>query len=506
MATHYGALAQHVLDLVGGPDNINSVYHCQTRLRFTLRDETKAQADTLTSTDGVVSALSSGGVFQVVIGMHVKDVYDEIENLLPQSDGAQEDGADSAGKRGTVETVLDVVAGTFQQIVPPLVAAGMTKGLHALLLLTGIVAEESAISVVLGLIADGILYLLPVLVAFAAAGKLRCNRFIAAASAGVLLGAGWLVDYPTGSSLVGASLVTVALMVIAQTYLERLLNKFFPTSLRLAFVPMTTVVVMCSLGLTVFDTIGRLADTYLAIGFEALATRAAWIPAVIIGAFLPLMVMRGLHQAVATLAVLQVALIGIESIFGPGALVSNFAQATAATVVAFRSKDRGLLKLSSAGFVGGITEPILYGVNLPKRYPLIAAMIGGAAGGLYVGLTQTHQIGFGTSSLPSLLLYLNAETPASFYNILIALGIAMSITAALTVVLALRHEKSTAVEPASTLAPAAVVAESTEPPPQTGNESVFFSPCLGAAPCSRRCRRSSLLHRRDGTGRRDQAH
>ncbi|MCB0883343.1 MAG: PTS glucose transporter subunit IIA [Propionibacteriaceae bacterium] len=360
MPTSHTELGKRVIELVGGPDNVRSVYHCQTRLRFTLCEDNRADAEALNGTDGVVSALSSGGVFQVVIGMHVKEIYDQIEAILPQTNQPSKGTSDPAAKRGVKEVFLDVVSGTFQQVAPPLVAAGMIIGLQALLLLTGIIEVSSPVSAVLSLIGNGIFYLLPVLVAFAAADKLECNRLVAAASAAVLLYASWAseqgqvdvprwtADYQAEPFLVGASLTTVVLMVVSQAYVERFLNKVVPASLRLALVPMLTVVVVAGLGITAFAAAGSFVDTYLVVFLRFLATTAAWLPAMLIGAFLPLLVMRGLHQAVAACAVLQIALIGVDSFFGPGALVSNFAQATAAGVMALRSRDRALLPLAVA--------------------------------------------------------------------------------------------------------------------------------------------------------------
>ncbi len=157
------------------------------------------------------------------------------------------------------------------------------------------------------------------------------------------------------------------------------------------------------------------------------------------------MVMFGIHNAIAPLGVVQLAQLGFDSIFGPGALVSNISQATATLIVAIRTKDDAKLKqIASAGGITalmGVTEPALYGVNLPKRYPLIAAMIGGASGGLYAGLTQTHRFATGSSGLPAVLLYIGDDTMQHFINILIALGISIVVTALVTIALAPRFEK-----------------------------------------------------------------
>jgi PTS system beta-glucosides-specific IIC component len=156
------------------------------------------------------------------------------------------------------------------------------------------------------------------------------------------------------------------------------------------------------------------------------------------------MVMFGLHNGVAPLGVMQMSNLGYDSIFGPGCVCSNIAQGTAAFVVSLRTKDSKTKQIAtSAGITGlmGITEPALYGVNLLKRYPLVASMIGGGLGGLYAGLTHTHRFATGSSGLPAVLLYIGDNTMQYLYNIIIALIISCVVTAVLTYILSLKYEK-----------------------------------------------------------------
>lgn len=156
------------------------------------------------------------------------------------------------------------------------------------------------------------------------------------------------------------------------------------------------------------------------------------------------MVMFGLHNGVAPLGVMRMADLGYDSIFGPGCVCSNIAQGTAALVVALRTGDVKLRQVATSGGITalmGITEPVLYGVNLPKKYPLVAAMIGGGCGGLYAGLTHTHRFATGSSGLPAVLLYIGDNSMTCFINIIIALGISAAVTAAVTWVLSMKFEK-----------------------------------------------------------------
>ena len=168
-------------------------------------------------------------------------------------------------------------------------------------------------------------------------------------------------------------------------------------------------IIMGALALSVLSPIGNMIGSALAVVFNYLAENAAWAPALVIGGLLPVMVMFGIHNGVAPLGVMQMANLGYDSIFGPGCVCSNMAQAAAGTVVANCAKNAKEKQIASSGAITaymGITEPLLYGVNLPKKYPLIGSMIGGACGGLYAGLTHTHRFATGSSGLPAVLLTL----------------------------------------------------------------------------------------------------
>lgn len=171
------------------------------------------------------------------------------------------------------------------------------------------------------------------------------------------------------------------------------------------------------------------------------------------------MVMFGLHHAVAPLGSMQMASLGFDSIFGPGCVCSNIAQGSAALVVAFRTKDSKTKQLGlSTGTTAlmGITEPVLYGLNLPKKYPLAASMIGGGLGGLYAGITHTHRFATGSSGIPAILLYIGEDSMAYFWNIIIALVITAVSTAVITFVLSLKYENKESKETAPAAEPVVI--------------------------------------------------
>lgn len=455
MSKEYESLAKSIVELVGGKGNVNDVYHCQTRLRFKLSDESKADQAKLEDLDGVTKVLINAGVYQVVIGTHVADVFEEIEKFvdIKKSSGGEE----TEEKKNIIEALIDFVAGTFQPIIPALSGAGMVKAVLALLMVFELITAESQTYYLLNMFADGVFYFLPILLAVTEAQKLKCNPILAAGVAAMMLHPNWsaLVEagdpvrffgvIPFTLATYTSSVIPIVLIVFVQSYVEKWLNKHVPKSVNLVFVPMLTFLIMGTLAFSVLGPIGAIVGDYLADFFNFLSTNASWAPALIIGGFLPIMVMFGIHNGVAPLGVMQMSNLGYDSIFGPGCVCSNMAQATASLVVALRTKDKKVKQTAASGSITaymGITEPALYGVNLPKKYPLIASMIGGGLGGLYAGITHTHRFATGSSGLPAVLLYIGDNTMTFFINIIIAIVISIVATAIITYILSLRFEKT----------------------------------------------------------------
>lgn len=455
MSKKYESLAKDIIAKVGGKINVLNIYHCQTRLRFQLADEKKADTKSLEEMDGVAKVIVNAGVFQVVIGTHVKDVYEEIEKLVDLK--KEQVSEQKQQKKNPVEAVIDFVAGSFQPIIPALSGAGMVKAVLALLVVCGVITNTSQTYYLLNLFADGVFYFLPMLLAFTVAKKLNCNPVLAASVAAIMMHPNWGTLVAAGEPVrffeiipftltnYTGTVIPIILIIFVQAYIEKLLNKIIPKAVQLVFVPMLTFLIMGTLAFSVLGPIGSILGGYLATFFTFLSTNASWAPALLIGGFLPVMVMFGLHNGVAPLGVMQMADLGYDSIFGPGCVCSNMAQATAGAVVALRTKSKKTKQIAVSGSVTaymGITEPILYGVNLPKKYPLIAAMIGGGLGGLFAGLTHTHRFATGSSGLPAVFLYIGDDTMIYFINILIAIGISIVVTAVLTFFLSLKYEKA----------------------------------------------------------------
>lgn len=457
MSKKYESLAGTIVEKVGGSGNISAVRHCQTRLRFTLRDTGKADKEGIGNLDGVAQVVESGGMFQVVIGMHVAEVFEEVEKLVPDREGQEEPDTENGKKMSPVDYVIDFVSSVFQPIVPALSGAGMLKALMALLTVFHLVNSDSQTYYILNFFADATFAFLPILLAYTTAKRMKCNAILAMSVAGIMCHANWLAlvaaDEPVKFFGVipfylvsyTSTVIPIILVIIVQSFVEKWLNKVIPKAVNLVFVPMFTFLIMGTLALSVLGPVGDYVGEGLALIFGWLSTNASWAPAALIGGLFPVMVMFGIHHAVAPLGSMQMASLGFDSIFGPGCVCSNIAQGVAALVVGLRTKESKTRQLGlSTGVTAlmGITEPVLYGLNLPKKYPLISAMIGGGLGGLYAGVTHTHRFATGSSGIPAVLLYIGDDTMSFFWNIIIALLITAVSTAAITFILSLKFEKS----------------------------------------------------------------
>ena len=356
-----------------------------------------------------------------------------------------------------INLIIDFISSVFQPIIPALSGAGMLKALMALLTVFHLVDSTSQTYYVLNFFADAAFAFLPILLAYTTAKRMKSNVILAMTVAGIMCHPNWtaLVTAAEPVRFFGiipfylisytSTVIPIILVILVQSFVEKKLNQIIPKSVNLVFVPMFTFLIIGTLALSILGPIGDYVGEGLALVFDWLSTNASWAPAVLIGGLLPIMVMFGLHHAVAPLGSMQMASLGFDSIFGPGCVCSNIAQGAAALVVGFRTKDSKTKQLGlSTGTTAlmGITEPVLYGLNLPKKYPLVAAMIGGGLGGLYAGITHTHRFATGSSGIPAILLYIGNDTMTFFWNIIISLVISAVASAVITFILSLKYENA----------------------------------------------------------------
>lgn len=452
MSGKYHNLITSIISHIGGIGNVKDLTHCQTRLRFVLVDNNIDIAK-LKSLEGVINVIMSAGQCQVVVGTHVKDVFDAFNDAYPARSSSSSNISTSKNRKISLSSVMDFISGTFNPLIPAISGAGMVKALLALLVVFNLIGKEEKTYVVINFMSDAVFYFLPILLAYNAASKLKCNPILAAVLGGILLHPQFVQLRLTGDPIeifglpvrlvnYGSSVVPILLIVWLQSFVERFLNTIVPNAIKIIFVPMLTLMFVGIIGLTLLGPLGGYIGDYIALAFVGLQSVGSWTVVFLVATLWPILVMFGIHFSITPLSIAQLTTLKVENIIGPGAMIANISQAVAALVVGFRTQEnttRQIARSSGITALMGITEPALYGVNLPKKYPLIACMTGAACGGLYAGITDVYRYAVGSSGLPALPLYLG-ENLWNIFNILIALLISVIVTAILTYILSLKYE------------------------------------------------------------------
>lgn len=459
MSKKYEQLAHDIVEKIGGNENVDSLHHCQTRLRFKLINDEKADMEAISKMEGVAKVLLQGGMFQIVIGMDVAECYEEVIKLLTPK-GEEQEVEQPKEKKKIFDIVTDFISSIFSPIVPALAGAGMIKALLALLSAFSLIDKEGQTYILLNMFGDATFAFMPILLAVTSAKKLRCNPILAAVTAGIMCHPTWtgLVSAGEAVSFVGIpfylvrytnSVIPIVLVILIQAPIEKWLNKIMPKSIRLVFVPMIEFIIMGILALSILGPLGDYLGTGMTAIFSYLSENVSWLEAMLMGGLYSPLVIFGLHHGLAPLGTMQMSSMGYDGIFGPGVLCANIGQGTASFVVGLMSKDQETKQVGiSSGITGlmGTTEPALYAINLPKKYPLIAGAIGGTCGGLIAGLTHTHRFATGSSGLPAVVMYLGDDTTRFFVNIIIALAVDIVVAAIVTFILFMRYEKKTGKE------------------------------------------------------------
>lgn len=417
----YDKDAAAIIAAVGGEANIDSLYHCVTRLRFGLKDNAKADQAALTAISPVMGVNEAGSQYQVIIGNDVPEVYRAIVAELPRL--ATEDSVDGAavasgtGAKKKLHTrFLDFISGTFAPILPAIAGAGLLKGILALGNSFGWVDPASQTFLIFSAIADAVFFFLPIIVAVSAARKLGANPYVAASLGGLLvypalttlLGAGdavSLLGIPVTVATYSYSVIPVLLGVYLLSWVERGLTRIIPSFLKLTFVPMFSLVIVAPITLTLLGPLGTFVGSGIAGGINWALDNGGVPAGFVIGALLPLIIMTGMHYTLVPFILGNLATLGYDK-FLPLTYVQTFATAGAVFGVFLRAKNKQIKALSlSTTFTAlmGVTEPALYGLALPLRRPLVATMAGAAVGGaISLGFGVKAYVLAGNGGLPGL--------------------------------------------------------------------------------------------------------
>lgn len=471
----YESLVRAILNEIGGEHNIASVTHCMTRLRFTLKDESKANIENVKNITGVVGCVNKGGQFQIVIGTQVADVYNELIQIAH----IQTDGEEKKEKKNLISALFDTMASIVMPMIGPLAGAGMIKAILSILVQFSLIDNTTQTYQIFYMVADCVFYYMPFFLAFSAGKKFKCNPYLSLIFAAMLVHPTYLglktagdpvtlLGLPVTLATYTSSVAPIILIVYFQSIVEKWVTKWTPKAIKTFFVPMIVILVTVPVGFIVLGPLGAIFGNYLASFFTFLDTQVGWLVPMLVGGLCPLLVMTGMHYALGSAQSIQRATVGYATILAPGMVCSNMAQSAATFGVALKTKDKELKSLASTVGVTalcGITEPTLYGIGMKLKRPLYSAMAAGAIGGLYAGLTGVKQWAYGTSTIFALPVYLGSDN--SFLNICIAVAISM--------VLAFVFSYLTHKDPA----PASSKAEAAVKPAVLNKKLVIHSPAAG---------------------------
>ena len=434
----YENLAKEILENVGGKENINSLTHCVTRLRFRLKDESKANDEALKNNPGVVTVMKSAGQYQVVIGNHVPLVYVDVCELAGISNGTQQ--VEEEAPQGLFNKLIDIISGCFQPILGPLCAAGIIKGLNALLVfILGSSFNNSGTYMILNAIGDSIFNFLPIILGYTAAKKFNVNIIV-----GMIIGA--TLCYPTiqtdtlsaagkaigtlpfiGSyytKFIGipfvsgnytSTVVPVICIVALAAQIQKIAKKFVPEMLQNFFVPFFVLIISLPIGLLVIGPVVSLLTTVLSNMFAGLYAFSPIVTAFVIGALWQCLVIFGLHWALVPMAMVNIGNLGYDTIL-PGMLGTTFAATGVLAAMYLKLKDENKKALAIPGVISafcGVTEPAIYGFLLPEKTPFVFSCIGGAVGGAIMGTVAVKQYVIGGLGIFSVVNFISPKGNAT---------------------------------------------------------------------------------------------
>ncbi|UWP68969.1 PTS transporter subunit EIIC [Subdoligranulum variabile] len=435
MASKYDGLARIIIQNVGGKSNIISLTHCITRLRFKLKDESKAQTEVLKETDGIVTVMQSGGQYQIVIGNHVNDVYEavcEVGHLTGAGsvdeggNPVQEAPADNAPKKfDPFGAFVGIITGVFTPALGVLCACGILKGLLSLFVALGVLDGAGSTYNILYSLGDAFFYFMPILLAYSAAKKFGLPEF-----EGMIIGAGLLYPYMVSSSTMdhsslfmipvtmpssgdySSSIIPIICAVAFAAWFEKLYKKFIPETIKMFTVPLITCTVTFALTLWIIGPIASAAADLLAMFFSWLAGISGVVYGFVIGGLWQILVMFGLHWALVPMMLNNLQTVGQDTILS-AMLGTTFAQTGAVLAIWVKTKNAKTRSLCPPAFISaiaGVTEPAIYGLTLPKKKPFVVTCIVAAIAGAAMVATNTIAYSMGGLGVFAYTQFINLST------------------------------------------------------------------------------------------------
>ncbi len=417
----YKDLNENIIKLIGEKENIKSVAHCVTRLRFTLNDRSIAQTEEIKKLKGVIDVVSNDVAYQIIIGTHVVDVYNEFMSMIglssSESSIKSERKKGIRGIKGIFNSIFVVVSETMTSVIEVLLAAGILASMLALLNMSGILQSDSPTYQILDTLRSATFHFLPVLIAIASAKRLNVNPYIAVVLAVTLLSSS--IDGVEGLSLFGINLqattyansfIPILLGVWAMGIIIEGLKKILPKALHYFLVPVLSLIITLSVTLTVFGPIGMwIGDGLNYACMFLIDTLGNWSVVALYAALQPLLIVFGAANFTMPISLNSVTTLGYDPIFMGAATISDIAVCGAMFGYFLKTRNKEQKQLFgtvSFSALMGVTEPSVFGVFMKYRRPFVAVMIGGGIGGLIAGLAQVKTYGmvWGLAALPTYLV------------------------------------------------------------------------------------------------------
>ena len=463
----YNKVAQDIIDNVGGKANVKQVTHCFTRLRFILKDESKAKKDVVEHLEGVISVVVSGGQFQVVCGAKVTKIYDAAVAILGDSVAASADEVDIPEQKQSLgNMILQKITEIFTPLVPAIAAAGLIKGLLAAFAKIPGFDSTTSTYVIMNTASNVIFYFMPIFLAYTTAKALKCSTVIS-----MILGAfichptidALVQDVATKSTIFGLpvikmefavgesskifayteSVIPIILGVIVLYFLEKLLKKIIPEILQLILVPGLSLIIMVPVTFGVLGPVGIYIGNAIQAVYNTIIGFNVILGGALIGGLWCVFVAFGAHRALVPISFNDVAVSGRQTLMAMSS-PANFAQGGAALGVMLRTKNSQLRSVAAStsltAALAGITEPALYGCNLRLKKPMICAVISGAVGGAIIGWGGVYAESHVNGCLLTAVAYA-AGGVNKFLIYLLGCGVAFFGAAALTFIVGFEDDR-----------------------------------------------------------------
>lgn len=508
-------LAREIIELVGGKDNVTRVSHCITRLRFILKDNSKADKKALENHDGVVTVRITGAQFQVVIGNHVPDVYKAVVeegNFDTVKEDAEDEDPEDDEKKGPLSKFIDVLSSIFIPILPFLMATGIIKGFNAMFLAFGWLSDTSGTYQVLNVIGDGFFTFLPIFLGYSAMKRFGGTPFLGMAIAAALvhpslvalgesepymtLFSGTFLESPVQVSFLGIPIILMNYMssvipIVVSTFFAAKIEKFFikiiPQVIKSFIVPMLTLLIIVPLTFIVIGPISTWIAQGLGVFIQSSYELAPIVAGIIVGGLWQVLVIFGVHWGIIPIYYNNLAVQGFDMLISM-TFAASFAQIGAVLAVWIKTKNQKLKRLSFPAFLSGffgVTEPGIYGITLPLKTPFVMSCIGSAIGGAIIALTSAAVYSAGPLGIFKIPTYIHPENgiDSGFYGMLIAILVGFVVAFLLTYFFGQinkQDEKSVIEDPESTVAGSNNNPDLSDAPAQNASTENINSPLNGA--------------------------